>query len=311
MNKDRFGVVRWGGLMAIVGAVAWLLIAPPSCDSQAPRDTRTPRQKEEETRRLEARYGKVETSVKSKFSNIRIRKLKNTFTMMFIRDNGEEVLESRVNLDRPNQLLVDYTRYMFLSYLFKPKQEKVLICGLGGGGMVHFMKHYDPKCKVDCVEIDPEVVRLAAEYFGVTSGGNVNIITKDAFDHFKAAPDGGYDVIYMDAFLKPSGATDETGAPLRLKTVAFYKDLQKKLTADGVVVFNINPHKKIMQDVRNIQEAFPQAYIFELPDEGGLVAVGTKSSKRLSGEQLFEIANGVDRRFEATFSFRLMALHLQ
>ena len=29
--------------------------------------------------------------------------------MMFVRDNGEEVLESRVNLTRPHQLLVDYT----------------------------------------------------------------------------------------------------------------------------------------------------------------------------------------------------------
>ena len=187
----------------------------------------------------------------------------------------------------------------------------MLICGLGGGGMVHFMKHYDPKCKVDCVEIDPEVVRLAAEYFGITSGGNVNIITKDAFDHFKTVAEGAVRRDLHGRFPETFSGNGRDRAPLRLKTVAFYKDLQKKLTADGVVVFNINPHKKILQDVRNIQEAFPQAYTSSLPDEGGLVAVGTKSSKRLSGEQLFEIANGVDRRFEATFSFRLMALHLQ
>lgn len=314
MNKDRFRFLKWGGVATVAAIGAWLLFAPPSCDSQSPRDTvdtRTPREKELENQRLEKKYGKVETTVKSKFSNIRIRKLKNTYTMMFIRDNGEEVLESRVNLDRPNDLLVDYTRYMFLSYLFKPKQEKVLIVGLGGGGMVHFMKHHDPKCKVDSVEIDPEVVRLAAEYFGMTSAGNVNIMTKDAFDHFKSAADGQYDVIYMDAFLKPSADTDMTGAPLRMKTVRFYKDIQKKLTPDGMVVFNINPHLRIREDLRNIHEAFPQAYVFELPDEGGLVVVGSMSSKRIEGPALFEIAKGVDRRFEATFSFRLMALSLR
>ena len=45
----------------------------------------------------------------------------------------------------------------------------------------------------------------------------------------------------MDAFLKPSENTDLTGALLAMKTEDFYKNLQKKLTRKGLVVFNLNP----------------------------------------------------------------------
>ena len=59
--------------------------------------------------------------------------------------------------------------------------------------------------------------------------------------------------------------------PLRLKTIQFYKEIQKKLAPDGLIVFNLNPHSRIDNDVRNIRDAFPQTYVFRLPNYGGLV----------------------------------------
>src|SRR5687768_12048988 len=170
MTKERLRFIRIAGIVGLVGivaAAAWFFLVSNS-NSQSKfgkSDPLADAKKKATEEKLLFRYGKVETTVTSKYSRIRIRKKNDTVSMMFIRDSGEEVLESRVNMKRTHDLLVDYTRYMFLSYLFKPKHEKVLIVGLGGGGMVHFMKHHDPKCQVDCVEIDPEVVRLAGEYF--------------------------------------------------------------------------------------------------------------------------------------------------
>jgi spermidine synthase len=250
----------------------------------------------------------VELNQKSEYSHIKITRNGNVRTLWFVRDNGEEVIESMLDLAKPHEMLVSYVRFMFLSYVFRPKQEKVLIVGLGGGSMVHFLRHYDPNVKVDVVEIDPAIVKIAEKYFGVKSGGNVNIITKDAFDYFKNT-EARYDVIYMDAFLKPSGATDETGVPLRLKTIAFYKDLQKKLTPSGMVVFNINPHEKIKEDVKNIKDAFPQAYVFDLPG-GGLVVVGSLVAERMKNEAMINAGNDADWRFKTSFSFRNMLSRL-
>jgi len=59
-------------------------------------------------------------------------------TLVFVRDNGEEFVESMVNLRRPHELLLPYSRFMLASYLLQSGQQRVLIAGLGGGGMVHF-----------------------------------------------------------------------------------------------------------------------------------------------------------------------------
>jgi spermidine synthase len=256
------------------------------------------------------RHGKIEREIRSKYSKIRIRRLDNVRTLGFVRDSGEEVIESMVNLEAPHDLIVDYTRFMFLSYLFRPKQEKVLIVGLGGGSMVHFLKHYDSKVKVDAVEIDPVIVDVADKYFGVRSGGNVEIITEDAFVYLRTT-EKKYDVIYMDAFLKPSRDTDKTGIPLRLKTVRFYKEVQTKLTPNGCVVFNLNPHVEIERDIRLLREAFPQVYVYHLPDYGGLVVVGSTAPKRIAPATLNADAAELDRRFRTTYSFAAMARRLR
>jgi len=172
--------------------------------------------------------------------------------------------------------------------------------------MIHFLKHYDPKVKIDVVEIDPAVVKIADKYFGVRSGENVNIITKDAFDHLKNT-DARYDVIYMDAFLKPSADTDKSGVPLRLKTIQFYKDIQKKLTANGLVVYNVHPHEKYQDDVNNIREAFPQAYLFRLPAFSSFVAVGSLDRQRMEIKAVRGAGDDLDGRFKPSFSFREMA----
>lgn len=256
------------------------------------------------------RLGAVELETRSDYSQIRIRKRNNVRTMSFVRDSGEEVVESQVNLDRPHDLLVTYTRYMFLSYLFRPKVQRVLIVGLGGGAMVQFLKHHDPEVQVDVVEIDPVIVRLADRYFGVRSDGNVTIVTADAFVYL-AETRSRYDVIYMDAFLKPSADTDKTGVPLRLKTERFYKDLQEKLSPDGLVVFNLNPHAGVRDDVATIEDVFPQGYLYRMPDSQGLVMVASRAQARETATTLAARAVELDRRLGATFSFRDMARRLE
>lgn len=254
--------------------------------------------------------GELNVDVRSKFSHIKVRTFQNQRTLYFVRDSGEEVVESVLDLTAHHNLLVDYTKYMFLSYVFKPKQDRVLVVGLGGGSMVHFMKHHDPAAKVDVVEIDPKVVEIAEKYFGVKSAGNVRVITQDAFEFFRQAGAEKYDVIYIDAFLKPAKDTDDTGVPLRLKTIEFYKSLQKRLSADGMVVFNMNPHDKIADDVKTITEAFPQVYAFHLPNAGGLAVVGSMVKERLTAAEVVKRATALDGRFKTRYSFRDMAGNL-
>ena len=97
-------------------------------------------------------------------------------------------LESRIDLKRPDVLQFEYLKHLFTSYLFRDPQQDVLIIGLGGGGMIHFLRHADPGVRIDAVEIDPLVVQLADKYFGVRSGENVNIITADGLKFIAETP---------------------------------------------------------------------------------------------------------------------------
>jgi len=247
----------------------------------------------------------VEHEEKSAYSKIRILREKNVRTLGFVRESGDVITESMVDLDKPHEMLITYTRHMFLSYLYRPKQERVLIVGLGGGAMVHFLQKYDPKLKVDVVEIDPAIVKIADKFFNVRGGGNVTIITRDALDYL-AKTDARYDVIYMDAFLKPSAGTDGNGIPLHLKTVQFYKDIQKKLTANGVVMFNVHPSEHVQDDLKNIRAAFPSAYVYRMPQLRGFVAVGSLARQRADVATLRQAGDDLDRRFQTTYSFREM-----
>lgn len=254
-------------------------------------------------------FGNVEHDVISDYSHIRIRARGNVRTMLFVRDTGEEVVESQLDLRRPEELRVPYTQYMFLNYVFQPQPKKVLIVGLGGGSMVHFLQHYDPDVEVEAVEIDPDIVSIAEEYFGVRSEGNVKIVTADGFDYLRTT-ESRYDAIYMDAFLKPSDETDSTGAPLRLHTTPFYDDVKQRLNPGGVVVFNLNTHRRLNDDLRTINASFPQTYRFTIANTGNVVVVASAAGERATYPQLLEAANNTDRRFRAGFSFREMLRRL-
>ncbi len=198
-QRRHFAVLparRPAAALLLLAAALGMVLAPRPAHGAS---NRTPRS-----------LGVVEFDKQSEFSHIRVRKLGSVQSLLFVRDNGEEVVQSMVNLKKPYELLGSYSRTMFASYLFWPRQERALVVGLGGGAMVHFLQHYEPELKVDALEIDPVVVQVADRFFEIRSGGNVNILTTDGIRYLEQTAQR-YDAIYMDAFLKPSADTDTTG----------------------------------------------------------------------------------------------------
>jgi spermidine synthase len=242
----------------------------------------------------------------SEFSHIRVRRSGQLRSLLFVRDTGEEVVETTLDLAQPHELVSDYTKFMFLSYLFRQHPKRVLIVGLGGGAMVHFLKHYDPQVKIDVVELDPAIVEIAAEYFGVRAGDNLRILVADAAKHIHETQ-VRYDVVYMDAFLKPAADTDTTGVPLELKTHEFYDAIKNALAPDGLVAFNLNPQPRLWQDVKEISRNFPQTYVYRLPNGNGLVVIATLALRREPPAALAARARALDLRFAASYSFAQMA----
>jgi spermidine synthase len=245
-------------------------------------------------------FGNLEHEEVSSFSTIRIRRDGDVRAMTFVRDNGQEVIQSRVNLNAPHTLVSPYARGMFASYLYQPQPRRVLIVGLGGGAMVRFLTHHEPEAQIDAVEIDPAVVRLADQYFDVRSGGNVRVHTADAVAFVGSVMDP-YDLILMDAFLRPSSDTDTTGVPTRLKTLEFLGRLKQALAPGGVVAFNVNEHGSMADDIAAITTAFGQATVYRSPPSDNKVVIATTGAMP-TDDELRARVGALDARFAGALS---------
>jgi spermidine synthase len=245
--------------------------------------------------------GELEHEEVSDFSRIRIRRDGDVRALTFVRDNGEEAVQSRIDLNAPQTLVSPYARSMFASYLYQPQPRRVLVVGLGGGAMVRFLTHHQPDVQIDAVEIDPAVVRLADQYFGVRTGGNVRVHTADAFSYIETTADR-YDVIFMDAFLRPSADTDMTGVPSRLKTQEFLGRLKQTLAPGGVVAFNVNEHDRMADDIASVAAVFGHAVVYHSPPAENRVVIAVAGNLPADDELRAGIA-ALDARFGGALSF--------
>lgn len=248
-----------------------------------------------------ASVGELEHEEVSAFSRIRIRRDGDVRAMIFVRDNGQEAVQSRINLASPQTLLSPYAHGMFASYLYQPHPRRVLIVGLGGGAMVRFLTHHEPQVQIDAVEIDPVVVSLADQFFDVRTGGNVRVHTGDAVKFVESTTDR-YDVILMDAFLRPSDDTDTTGVPTRLKTHAFLLRLKETLAPGGAIAFNINEHERMADDIGAVAAAFGNSAVYLCPPSKNKVVVATEGD-RPSNDELRARIEALDARFKGALSF--------
>jgi len=244
--------------------------------------------------------GSLEHEEVSAFSHIRVRRAGDVRALTFVRDNGQEVIQSRVDLAAPHTLVSPYARSMFASYLYQPQPRRVLIVGLGGGAMVRFLAHHEPHVQIDAVEIDPAVVRLADQYFGVRSGGNVRVHTADAVGFVESVTDR-YDMILMDAFLRPSSDTDTTGVPTRLKTLEFLGRLKQALAPGGVVAFNVNEHASMADDIAAVTTAFGQVAVYRSPPSDNKVVIATAGAMP-NDDELRARVGALDARFGGALS---------
>jgi spermidine synthase len=112
--------------------------------------------------------------------------------------------------------------------------DRVLVVG-GGGGQVSTRYAREYGARVDVVELDPEVARVARTYFGARDP-NVTWHVADGRRYVRES-DRTYDVVVVDAFR-------EDGVPYHLLTTEFHRLLRDRLAPDGVVAYNlISPYE--------------------------------------------------------------------
>lgn len=232
---------------------------------------------------------------RSAYSNIIVSEEAGIRTLRFERGGARQTVAKP---DDPTFLALPYARVGLLGVALVPEPKRVLVVGLGGGTLPRFLHRYFPDAVIDAVDIDPEVVHVAREYFGFRDSKTLRAHIADGRRFIEETREP-YDVIFLDAF----GARN---VPTHLTTREFLQAVRKALKPEGVVVGNVwsgefNPLYGAM--VRTYYDVFDVVRVVPVHGAGNRMVLALPRTGSLATDQLSRLGSALSMR--KGFSFDL------
>ncbi len=153
--------------------------------------------------------------------------------------------------------------------------KRAAIVGLAAGTIANQYTNVFGAIPIDGFEIDPAIVRVGQQYFGMTEP-NLNVIIGDGRLTLHQST-AHYDVIGIDAYRVPY-------VPWNLTTVEFFADVRAHLAADGVAAINIGrtvsasgaqDRRLIEAMTHTLAAVFPSVYTIDVPNSFNTILVAT------------------------------------
>ncbi|MFN0276470.1 MAG: spermidine synthase [Chitinophagales bacterium] len=149
-----------------------------------------------------------------------------------------------------------YTSYGGALAKIHPQKNKInsaLVLGLGLGSIPYLLQEkYKIDCKIDCVEIDPVVIRLAKKYYPTREGfEKIKIHAADAYD-WVLVNNTQFDLVTVDLFV-------DRNVPKKLQQKEFIEALKKSIKKNGTILFSRLKSNKELEYLlwENLFEVFP------------------------------------------------------
>lgn len=173
---------------------------------------------------------------------------------------GTKWIQGAMNIARPDELVLDYTRQMMAWLLFRePKpQDRIVVLGLGAGSLLRYVLRHTPAQTVT-VEWNPAVIAVCRAFFRLPDVSRSTLVQDDA--RAWAANAGNHAAsaaILVDLY------DGQARGPV-CDTVDFYQDCRRCLDDRGVLVVNLfGNHESYTPNVRNLHTAF-EGRVLQLP----------------------------------------------
>jgi spermidine synthase len=179
---------------------------------------------------------------------------------------GSDWVQGAMRIARPWSLELEYTREMMLPLLLREERgwpAHVLQIGLGSASLTKFLHRHRPKARITVVEIVPEVVAAARQFFKLPEeSARLRIAIGDGHD-FVAAKRRQFDLILVDGF-------DEEGRTGMLETQTFYLHCRERLGTRGMLAINLVDRRRgVTASVERIRSAFDDRVLVLPPCEAG------------------------------------------
>jgi spermidine synthase len=248
------------GLAAIAAIVVIARQAPPTVSDAPPPPGQAPN---------------LVTRVESLYNDISLYRQSDGDYLLSFGARRLHYIESIVDPSDELALPVYYTQSMTAGLAYAKGLDDAAIIGLGGGRTAWYVHKSIPGLHMTAVELDPEVVRLDAEYLKVKPEPGFDIEVKDGRVYLMRT-DKRFDVIFVDAYRGPF-------VPFHLLTTEFYKLVGERLKPGGVAVQNVEPSTMLFDSaVATIKSAFD--HVVFVGGQGNIVIVAYDGPERDEAE---------------------------
>ncbi|MDO4879381.1 MAG: polyamine aminopropyltransferase [Neisseria sp.] len=194
---------------------------------------------------------------------------------------GSSTIQSAMNLERPDELVLSYSRAMMAWLLFADAPAHITQIGLGGGSFARWIDARLPHTRQTAVDINPQVIAVARSLFKLPSeeDGRFEIIEADGAQYIKTVC-GGTDIILTDGF-------DGEQIIESLVGEEFFLDCRRALSENGIFAANWwGGDRRYPKFIETLLSAF-EGRVLEVPAEShGNVAVF--AFQKAPREQRFE-----------------------
>jgi spermidine synthase len=179
---------------------------------------------------------------------------------------------SYIDLEDPTHLDWDYAKAVAsvidTSY---PEGQPLRVYHIGGGGLTlpRYLERVRPGTSSLVSEIDPGVVKIDTERFGLESTEGVEVRVEDARLGLGRLADDSHDLVLGDAF-------GGVSVPWHLTTRETVREIARVLAADGIYVINLLDYGPL---------AFARAEVATLADTFDHVALATETDTLTGGDK--------------------------
>ncbi len=140
---------------------------------------------------------------------------------------NERFIQSLMDRKNPKKTVIPYLNTLRLFQNSHPGNTCLL--GLGAGSLVHQLLH--PEYQLDIVEILPDMINVAVNFFYLPQSPQVKIHCQCANYFLQNHPEKFFHIIV--------DLGNENGFPEQLKHIDFFKNIYQRLHTNGFLAFNL------------------------------------------------------------------------
>jgi len=200
------------------------------------------------------------------YHHITIRQDGGERCMIFGRQR--DLRQTCIDLAKPDTAVFEYSAMMFAGFLFRPDAKKVCLIGLGGGYIPTVFRKHLPKVRLQTVEVDPHVEKLAKQYFSFTVPIGQTLAIDDGRQFLKKSREH-YDQIWLDAF-------NSDYIPAHMTTKEFLQLAKSRLNEGGIIIQNLFCGNRLYDaQIATFQTVFAKVFVFEGQKSGSCIIVAS------------------------------------